>query len=52
MLTRFPDDSAGAVARRVLDALEMLYFEQRGGVLGRSVESALRLDYPAEPPPR
>jgi hypothetical protein len=33
----FPDDHSDRVARRVLDAIETLYFELRGGVLGRMV---------------
>jgi hypothetical protein len=33
----FPSDDVDTVARSVLDALEALYFQQRGGVLGRLV---------------
>jgi hypothetical protein len=33
----FPSDDVNTVARSVLDALEALYFQQRGGALGRSV---------------
>jgi hypothetical protein len=33
----FPSDDVDTVAQRVLDALEALYFQQRGGALGRLV---------------